>query len=77
MLSEKVLGCLAEMVSHRWNKLFRQSHQNHTNVVKGKVELFLYMSSCKHWEVSVDFFQRLCELCFGIYKATRLMPVFM
>lgn len=81
LLSEQGLGWLAEVVSHRWNELPSRNPITHTHRAliserKASAQPCLYMSSCKCWEVSVDFFQRLHERRFGIYKATRLMHVF-
>lgn len=64
-LSEEVLGWAADMVSHRWNELPTGMSTHRRLLIcemKAKAQLFLYMSSCICWEVSPDFFQRLCEL---------------
>lgn len=79
-LSEELLGWAAEMVSHRWKDLPSGRNTQRMLLIcemKARAQLFLYMSSCIYWEVSLDFFQRLCELHFGIYKTTSLMYVFM
>lgn len=79
-LSEEVMGWAAEGTSHRWNGLPSGMSSHRMPLIcamKARTQLFLFMSSCICWEVSLDFSQRLCELHFGIYKATSLMHVFM
>ena len=64
LLSEKVLDWLAEVVSHRWNELpsrhpTTRTHRALICEMKARAQPFLHMSSCKCWDVSVDFFRRL------------------